>query len=163
MSETRRAQDKGLIRIDLKDNSITPVERCSLQAYVYVTTNDNNMYYTNNTIQKVTCGDMNGKVQWEFYDETVLVKPSVITTDNNNNIYVIGGGSDNVVVQSPDGKNYKVLLSGRDGVSLPWAIHCDRASNQLLLTIKGDNTGLLYDISTTPMEFIVTVQVINCC
>jgi hypothetical protein len=144
------AEDKGLIRIDLKDNSITPVVRCSLPAYSYVTTNGNSIYYTNHTTDKVTCCDLNGKVQWEFCDENVLVSPRGITTDNNNNIYVAGQLSNNVVIISSDGENYKVLLSDRDGVKLPWGIHCDRASNQLLLTNRGDNPDLLYDISTTP-------------
>jgi hypothetical protein len=70
--------------------------------------------------------------------------PVDITTDNNNS-------SHNVVVISPDDQNYKILLAGRDGINLPWVIHCDRASNQLLLTNEGDNTGVLYDISTTPI------------
>ena len=93
---------------------------------------------------------MNGKVQWEFYDIEVLDVPVDITTDNNNNIYVVGQSSHNVVVISPDGQNYKILLSDRDGINLPCGIHCDRASNQLLLTSEGSNTGLLYDITTTP-------------
>jgi DNA-binding beta-propeller fold protein YncE len=93
---------------------------------------------------------MNGKEQWEFYDKNVLESPRGITTDNNNNVYVIGGDSDNVVVLSPDEQKHKVLVSDRDGIYLPSGIHCDRASNQLLLTSKRSNTGLLYDISTTP-------------
>jgi sugar lactone lactonase YvrE len=41
---------------------------------------------------------------------TPVLSPRGITTDNNNNIYVVGGRSDNVVVISPDGQNYKALL-----------------------------------------------------
>ena len=92
------AKDKGLIRIDLKENSISPVIRCALPESSYVTTNGNKMYYTNNTEDTVTCCDMNGKVQWEFHNENVLDSPIGITTDKNNNIYVVGGGSYNVVV-----------------------------------------------------------------
>jgi DNA-binding beta-propeller fold protein YncE len=92
---------------------------------------------------------MNGKLQWVFYDTNVLESPRGITTDNNNNIYVVDGGSDNVVVLSPDEENCKVLVSDHDGIYLPCGIHCDRASNQLLLTKTGGDTGLLYDISTT--------------
>jgi hypothetical protein len=144
-------EDKGLIRIDLKDNSVTSLVRCSLPAYSYVTTNGNNIYYTNKTIHKVTCCDVNGNVQWEFYNENALVSPRGIATDNNNNIYVVGEWSNNVVVISRDGKKYKVLLSDLDGVSFSSGIHCDRARNQLLLTTGGgDNPSLLYDISTTP-------------
>ena len=54
------ALNKGLIRIDLKDNSITPVVRISLPAWSCVTTNGNNIYYTNKQTHKVTCCDMNG-------------------------------------------------------------------------------------------------------
>ena len=93
---------------------------------------------------------MNGKVQWKFYDTNVLESPRGITTDNKNNIYVVDGGSDNVVVLSPDEQKHKVLLSDRDGIYLPRGIHCDRGSNQLLLTSEKCNTCLLYDISTTP-------------
>jgi archaellin len=84
------SQNKGLIRIDLKDNSIITLVRCSLPSYSYVTTNGNNIYYTNAFTDKVTCYDMNGKLQWVFYDTNVLESPRGITTDNNNNIYVIG-------------------------------------------------------------------------
>jgi hypothetical protein len=146
--------DKGLIRINLKDNSITPVVRCSLPAWSFVTTNGNNIYYTNHTTDRVTCCDLNGEIQWEFNDTNVLASPYGITTDNNNNIYVVGERSKNVVVISPDEQSYKVLLSGRGNVKLSWGIHCDRASNQLLLTDRG-NPGLLYDISTTPHDTIV--------
>jgi DNA-binding beta-propeller fold protein YncE len=143
-------EEEGLIRIDLKDNSITPVVRCSLLTWSHVTTHGNNIYYTNDTTHTVTSCDINGKVQWEFYDENVLVSPTGITTDNNNNIYVVSEGSNSLVVISPDGQNYKVLLSDRDELNLPWTIYCDRASNQLLLTNRRDDNGLLYDISTTP-------------
>ena len=140
------SDDKGLIRIHLKDNYITPVVRCSLPPCSYFTTNGNNIYYTNNAIHKVTCCNMNGKVQWEFGDTNVQVQPSGITNDNNNNIYVVGLESHNVVVTSPDGQSHKVLLSHCDGLCLRC---CDRASNQLLLIDGRDNAGLLYDISTT--------------
>ena len=143
------AECKGLIRIDLKANSITSVEGCYLAAYCYVTTHGSKIYYTSFTEDTVTCCNMDGKVQWEFYAKNVLASPRGITTDTNNNIYVVGELSCNVVVISPDGKKYKVLLSKRDGINLPWVIHCDRASNQLLLTNDRGDTGLLYDISTT--------------
>ena len=144
------ANTKGIIRIDLKDNSITAVVRCCLPYWSHVTANGNNIYYTNHTSHKVTCCDMKGKVQWEFNDRNVLKSPRGIATNNNNNIYVIGCGSDNVVVLSPDEQNHKVVLSDCDGIYLPWGIHCDRASNQLLLTSEKCDTGLLYDISSTP-------------
>ena len=143
-------EDTGLIRIDLKDNSVTPVVNCFLAAWPHVTTNSNNIYYTNYTKHTVTCCDMKGEEQWALYDENVLVSPIGITTDNNDNIYVVGAGSNTVVVISPDGQNYKVLLSGRDGLKLPYGIHCDRASNQLLLINERGDTCLLYDITTTP-------------
>jgi hypothetical protein len=50
---------------------------------------------------------------------------------------VIGQKFDNIVVLSPDEENCKVLVSDRDGIYLPCGIHCDRASNQLLLTKTG--------------------------
>ena len=144
------ADNKGLMRIDLKDNSIKLVVRCHTFGSSYVTTNGNNIYYTNDIMNKVTCCDMDGKVQWEFHDKNVLESPQRITTDNNNNIYVTGCRSDNIVVLSPDEQKHKVVLSDRDGIYLPLGIHCDRASNQLLLTSEQCNTGVLYDISTTP-------------
>ena len=143
-------RDEGLMRIDLKDNSIIPLVRCFLPAYSYVTTSGNNIYYTNDITHTVTCCDMNGKIEWEFYDKNVLLSPRGITTDNNNNIYVAGQRSRNVVVISPDGQNYKILFSDPDSVGLPWGVHCDRASNQLLLTKQMQNPSLLFDISTTP-------------
>ena len=108
-----------LIRIDLKDNSITPIVRCSLPWWPFVATNDNNLYYTNYIKNKVTCCDMNGKVQWEFCDENVLVTPGGITTDSNNNIYVAGFRPNNVVVISLDGQSHKVLLSDSEGFEIP--------------------------------------------
>jgi hypothetical protein len=130
----------------LKDNFITPLVGCSLPPYSCVTTNGNNMYYTNDRTHKVTCSDMNVKL----YDANVLVSPKFITTDDSNNIYVVGQLSHNVAAISSDGQAYTVLLSRRDGVRSPLGTHCDRASKQLLINVS-DNTGLLYDISTTPI------------
>ena len=93
---------------------------------------------------------MNGKVQWIFHDNDILLIPTGIATDNNNNIYVVGKATNLLGVISPDGQSYNALLTKRGGIVFPWMIHCDRASNQLFLTNRTDDIGLLYDISTTP-------------
>ena len=99
--------------------SHTPVVRCSLP-WLYVTISGNNIYYTNNRTDRITSCDMNGKVQWECYDNNLLVSPRDITTDKNNNIYVVGQGSNIVVVISPDGQSHKVVLSDREYLHDPW-------------------------------------------
>jgi hypothetical protein len=53
--------------------SIHVTSRCHTFGFSYVTTNGNNIYYTNDIMNKVTCCDMNGKVQWEFHDKNVKV------------------------------------------------------------------------------------------
>ena len=63
---------------------------------------------------------------------------------------MVGWRSNNVVVISPDDRSHKVLLSDRDGVNMPFRVHCDRASNQLCLINERCYFALLYDISTTP-------------
>jgi hypothetical protein len=145
------ASCNGIIRIDLKDKSITLVVRCCLWQWSYVTTNGNNIYYTNNEHGSgVTCCDMNGQIKWKLCNSIGSSQSRGLTTDDNSNLYFVDHSYQQVVVISPDGQIIKVLLSYRSDISAPLGIHCDRASNQLLLMNREGITGLLYDISTTP-------------
>ncbi|CAG2226156.1 unnamed protein product [Mytilus edulis] len=102
---------------------------------------DNNIMFVtsdpdNNT---VTCIDFQGMIQWEFKEESVLKCPQGISVDNDGNVYVVGAKSNTVVVISHDGKRHRQLLSSKEGLSYPYALHYDQSTNSLLVANDQDH------------------------
>lgn len=81
----------------------------------------------------MTCYGLKGNKQWTFEDQTVLKYPVGISVDNKGNVFVIGNKSNNVVVISHDGKQYRQVLSSKDGLSSPRSLHYDPSQHQLLV------------------------------
>ena len=70
---------------------------------------------------------------WNFRDQNVLRKPKGIALDKNRNVYVAGKGTNNVVVLSPDGKNYREILTQSDGLNNPYSLRINLDRNELLV------------------------------
>jgi hypothetical protein len=56
-------------------------------------------------------------------DASVLRQPIGVAVDNNCNIYVTSYYYNNVIVLSPDGKQWRQLLDQNDGMSGPYGIY----------------------------------------
>lgn len=120
--------------INLNDESIVNVSKTERTDFSYVTTLRENLFYTNCNDGSVTCIDFQGNVKWEFKNKSVLDAPFGISVDRDGNVYVVGEYSNNVVIISPNGQNYRELLSSANGLNGPVVVHVDRSSCKMLVT-----------------------------
>ncbi|XP_076076632.1 uncharacterized protein LOC143047448 [Mytilus galloprovincialis] len=138
------AREKGIQMISLNDETITNVNNTKLSGFSYVTTFGDKLFYTNSN-GYVTCCDYHGHILWTFCDKCVMHSPKGVSVDHDGNVYVVGGYTSNVVVISADGQHYRQLLSSEDGLSVPWALHYDTSTNELLVS-NTSNKAFLYDV-----------------
>ncbi|CAC5416833.1 unnamed protein product [Mytilus coruscus] len=127
------AADKGIRMINLHDESTCVIVGDKMQQFSYIATYRDNIYQTNTTRSTVTCHNLQDKLQWTFLNESVLRNPYGIAVDNGGNVYVAGFGSANVVVISPDGQQYREVLTASDGLKDPVPLHYSESKNQLLV------------------------------
>ncbi|CAG2217150.1 unnamed protein product [Mytilus edulis] len=140
--------DNGIKIIDMSQGNLTNVRTLSnapkMVEGTYVTSNENGIFHSNWKDDSVVCYDFRGQVQWKF-NSSLVRKPLGITLDSYSNIYLAGSESNNVVVISPDGKQFKELIRECDGLVDPRAIYFDKRKN--LLLVANHNAGaFLFDV-----------------
>ncbi|CAG2186028.1 unnamed protein product [Mytilus edulis] len=129
------AAGKGIQLINPHNNSTSDlVHDDKMPDLCYVTMFDDKIYYTNNQANSVTCYDLQGIVKWTFKNEKVLRRPNGISVNNDGIVYVVGNSSNNVVVLSADGKQFKEIATTSDGLSSPLSTDYNRTTNQLLVS-----------------------------
>ncbi|XP_063399498.1 uncharacterized protein LOC134684146 [Mytilus trossulus] len=138
------AAGKGIQMINLHNSSITDIVRDNqIPVDCYVAIFGDKIYHTNNNSESVTCYDLQGTVEWTFQNERVLGGLVGISVDNDGNVYVVGESSNNVVVISTDGQQYKEVAKDSDGLFNPQCLDNNKNTNQLLVS----------NFSTTAMTF----------
>ncbi|XP_052059493.1 uncharacterized protein LOC127700067 [Mytilus californianus] len=137
----------GLRTVDLSNESKGSIGSGLLgqSLFSYVTVFNNNIIYTNDNLDTVTCCDFQGKIQWEFRERGVLRNPDGISVDKDGNVYVVGTGSNNVVVVSNDGKRHREILSSTEGLEKPQALHYYQSTNSLLVANQ-QARAFLFDV-----------------
>ncbi|CAG2186797.1 unnamed protein product [Mytilus edulis] len=134
--------DSGIKIIDMSQGNLTNVRTLSnapkMVEGTYVTSNENGIFHSNWKDDSVVCYDFRGQVQWKF-NSSLVRKPLGITLDSYSNIYLAGSESNNVVVISPDGKQFKELIRECDGLVDPRANFFDKRKN--LLLVANHNAG----------------------
>ncbi|XP_052064015.1 uncharacterized protein LOC127704156 [Mytilus californianus] len=136
------AYGEGIQLINPYNNTTSDVFRIETPGSCYLATFGDKLYHTVSTISSVTCYDLQGSIHWIFENESILRSPYGISVDNDGNVYVVGKESNNVVVISPDGQQYKEILNARDGLLDTQSLHYDRSTNQLLVANKKDKAML---------------------
>lgn len=121
----------GIQMINLNDESIVNVTKSKVNFVSYVATFRDKIFYTHN--DSVTCIDFQGNIQWVFIDTGVLHHPSGISVDGDGNVYVVGRLSNNLVVISLNGQNYRELLTSENGLKEPAVIHVDRPNYRMII------------------------------
>ncbi|CAC5397263.1 unnamed protein product [Mytilus coruscus] len=107
---------------------------------------DGKIFCTNCEDHKVYCYDMNGDLLRKYSDEN-LRKPFGIDEDSHGNIYVAGRETNNVLLISPDGHRTKELLTSKNGLCDPYALHVNKTTNQLLVCNEFGGQAFLFDIA----------------
>ena len=124
---------EGLRKVDLKDERIVEIVNFRAGTGSRITSFNARLYYTDSNRNEVVCCDINGTILWTFTDTSVLKRPLSIAVDDYGNVYVVDCESANVVVISPDGKEYRQLLSNAYRLNTPYALHYDSQARQLLV------------------------------
>ncbi|VDI39821.1 Hypothetical predicted protein [Mytilus galloprovincialis] len=139
-------KDTDLHVISYKDYSvkITTIPNTVVPADSYVTTHADTILFTNPNKNEIVCCFYDGTLAWEFNND-ILKTPRGITVDDKGNIFVVGRKSCNVLIISPDGKQYKQILNKENGLNDPHAIFFDKLRNQLLVA-NGSTDAFLYNI-----------------
>lgn len=107
------AGQKGIQMINLNDVNITKTEGTDLS---YVTTFRDNIFYIDCNDHSVTCIDFQGNIQWVFKNKSDFHAPFGISVDVDRIVYVAGKKSNNVVVISFNGQNFRQLLTNENGL-----------------------------------------------
>ncbi|CAG2195524.1 unnamed protein product [Mytilus edulis] len=137
---------KGIMEVQLNGESEKALVSFSMPPFSYVAVHGDNMYYTNKDNHSVTCYDIHGNLKWEFKDTQTLQYPQGISVDNNGNVYVVSRDTHSVVIITPDGERCRTILSSRDGLSSPRALHFEPTSNKLLVANE-NKIAFLFDVS----------------
>lgn len=119
------------LEYDYKETVLESCVKCGFESHVATTAK--HIYISNHGNSTVMCCDFQGALQWTYCDEEILVSPRGLTVDSFGNVYVAGQTSNNVVIISNDGKQYREILSEKNGLCKPSAIHFDKHQSKLLV------------------------------
>ncbi|CAG2199503.1 unnamed protein product [Mytilus edulis] len=136
-------ENKGIRMINLFNESITDIVRDKMPSFCYIATFRNYIYHTNSITHAITYYNQQGKLQWTFKNENLLMFPCGIDVDIDGNVYVVGGISQNVVVISPDGQRHREILTASDGLKYPVSL-CYDSTKKHFLVLNCDNEAHLY-------------------
>ncbi|VDI47694.1 Hypothetical predicted protein [Mytilus galloprovincialis] len=137
---------KGIMEVQLNGESEKALVSFSMPHFSYVAVHGDNIFYTNENSNSVTCFDILGNLKWKFKDTQILKNPQGISVDNNGNVYVVSRDINSVVIITPDGKRCKTILSSRDSLKSPRAMHFEPTSNKLLVANE-NKIAFLFDVS----------------
>ncbi|XP_052082872.1 E3 ubiquitin-protein ligase TRIM71-like isoform X1 [Mytilus californianus] len=90
------------------------------------------LYYTTFTSDAVYSTELNGEICWKF-DCQKSADPTGIINDASGNIFIACLGSNQLMVVGRDGEKSRVLLTEKDGLQKPIALHYNRKTNILLV------------------------------
>ncbi|XP_063414095.1 uncharacterized protein LOC134696307 [Mytilus trossulus] len=97
----------------------------------------NKIYETSYNYPAVNCYTLEGKRLWHFIAEDFdLVQPTGIAVDNNSNVYIAFPFYHSIIVLSSDGKKFKNILTHKDGLYQPIALHFDETNSTLFIANK---------------------------
>lgn len=136
---------KGIDVIGVRGQLIATIP-VNVDHVFYVAIHSDKIYFTDWAENTVNCCDFDGNEIWCYGYDNVLSEQGVVT-DADGNVYVVGYRTNNVMVTSPDGRRYKIVLSGeKDGLNWPTGLFYDPQGDRLLLCNETDGFAALYDI-----------------
>ncbi|CAG2248196.1 PLA2G [Mytilus edulis] len=137
-------ENKGIFRVNSKDSSVKRIVDCKLSDWSYISSFNDKLYYAHKNLNTVTCCDIDGKKNWTFQNNNILVNPAGITVDNEGYIYVLSRKLKSVIVLSPDGKQSRTLLSGHSELNTPSALTFDKDRNEIKWKLMGIGAFTVY-------------------
>ncbi|CAG2223035.1 unnamed protein product [Mytilus edulis] len=127
--------------LDLSGRQLETLKIAS-SSVMNLTTNRDNIFYTDYNSNKVHCCLLSGEELWQFKSDSIN-NPDGIAVDNNHNVFVLGFESNKLIIIQHDGKESKTLLTDSDGLNGPCAVYYDKEKRTLLICNQ-DGTVFLY-------------------
>ncbi|VDI77664.1 Hypothetical predicted protein [Mytilus galloprovincialis] len=131
---------QGIVVMDLNGKTLNTID-IDVSGVFNITTTSDRIYYTDTDSDTVHCCSVTGQEIWVFKDQSIscLVGLSV---DMNQNVFLVGQTSNNLTVIQHDGKDRKVLLTGRDGLEYPFAVNYNKQKKMICLGYKTGSLAL---------------------
>lgn len=111
----------------------------------YIAVNNDHIYLTVFSPDKLVCLDTNGEFCWQF-NQKIISQPRGVTADSHGNIYVANFKSNTVSKIQADGYIGNDILTGVDGLNYSSGIYCDCSRRRLLVCNSKNGYAYLYDI-----------------
>lgn len=124
--------------------------RCPSGKIQYIASDRDSLYFPSH--MAIYCYDLYGMVKWQFEYEQIrgslgdMRRLCGITADGNGNVFVTYTESNKVLFVSTDGKDYKELLTRKDGLERPTGVSFDKSNKCLLVCNERHGRTFLYDI-----------------
>ncbi|XP_052082871.1 uncharacterized protein LOC127720338 [Mytilus californianus] len=115
---------------DLSGNTLSTLS--TADASVSCSVLNDKLYYTAHKSDTIYSTELNGEVRWKFNCHK-SDHPAGIVNDAAGNIFVACRNSHQVVVLGQDGKKSRILLTKKDGLKQPRAIHYNHKTNILIV------------------------------
>lgn len=129
---------QGIVVMDLNGKTLNTINVLTVD---HITTTRDRIYYTNVDRNTVHCCSMTGQEIWVFKDQSIS-KPRGISVDHNQNVFVVGGWSHNLTLIQHDGKDSQVLLTNRDELKNPVAVHYNKEKKIVCLGYQKGSVAL---------------------
>ncbi|CAG2258107.1 unnamed protein product [Mytilus edulis] len=131
---------QGIVVMDLNGKTLNTID-INVGSVYHITTTSDRIYYTDQNSNTVHCCSMTGQEIWVFKDQSIS-KPSGLSVDSNQNVFVVGKTSNNLTLIQHDGKDSKVLLTDRNGLKSPQAVHYNKQKKIICLGFKIESLAL---------------------
>ncbi|VDI09501.1 Hypothetical predicted protein [Mytilus galloprovincialis] len=142
-----RLQDKDIVIITDIDGSIQIKVQIPGYYLIRVAFSQDKIYSTNVNENTVSCYTREGQNIWSIRNNDIH-RPYDLSVDKNGMVYVACNSKNTVVAISPDGTSSRVVLSAKDGLDKPYAVHMDKESSTLLVCNEDNARAFVYSIRT---------------
>ncbi|CAC5398247.1 unnamed protein product [Mytilus coruscus] len=140
-----RLQDKDIVIITDIDGSIQIKVKIPGYYLIRVALFKDKIYSTNVNENTVSCYTREGQHIWTIRNNDIN-RPFGLSVDINGMVYVACNPTNTVVAISPDGTSSRVILSAKDGLDKPYAVHVDKKSSTLLICNEDNARAFVYSI-----------------
>ncbi|CAG2258127.1 unnamed protein product [Mytilus edulis] len=143
---------QGIVVMDLNGNTLHTIDIDVFSVYNITTTSDR-IYYADEERNTVHCCSMTGQEIWVFKDQSISI-PRGLSVDSNQNVLVVRETSNNLTLIQHDGKDSKVLLTGRDGLEDPYAVNYNRQKEDYVFMLQGRKRRIVPSV----VKYMLTSQ-----
>ncbi|XP_052079062.1 uncharacterized protein LOC127717465 [Mytilus californianus] len=132
----------GIVVLDLDGHVIRTIPNPGVDLG-YLTVDKDRLYFCDRF--SLFCCDLSGNVMWEF-DKEDYKDMYGLATDSKGNVYVANSDGDGILIVSPDGRQYKDILTSFDSFDSPISLDFDRKENRIVVRNHANEKAFIFDV-----------------